>query len=63
MGFDLPATNSCKVDGLIEDVGLELEIPFMMPGAELRSREDLDTLWFAYDGHLTPSGNHVGMVE
>jgi hypothetical protein len=59
MGFDLPATDACPVDGLIEDVGRELGIPFVIPGAEFQGREDADSLWFAYDGHLTPSGNQV----
>jgi hypothetical protein len=59
MGFDLPATDSCRADGLIEDVARRLGIPAVVPGAELRRREDLDGLWFAYDGHLTPFGNEV----
>jgi len=59
MGFDLPATDACPVDGLIEDVGRELGIPFIIPGAEFRRREDVDRMWFAYDGHLTPLGNKV----
>ena len=59
MGFDLPATDACPVDGLIEDVGRELGIPFVIPGADFGKREDLDALWFAYDGHLTPSGHQV----
>jgi hypothetical protein len=59
LGFELPATNECVMDTLVEKLARSLDVGFMSPTNELRRERNIDYIWFKYDGHLTVKGNSM----
>jgi hypothetical protein len=59
MGFNLPALEFNKPDEFVDRLASQSHLKSILLAQKLQSRNDLNKIWYAFDGHPTKYGNEV----